>query len=82
MWLTKIPLVDVAQVVMEHVEEQDAQGLTRVIYVLVMKCRTRELRLGTEKREKADAWYEALQNLISYTVQSMRPVITELNSTD
>lgn len=82
MWLTKIPLTDVAQVVMEQVEEQDPQGVTRVIYVLVLKCRTRELRLGTEKRDKADAWYEALQNLISYTVHSMRPVIAELSSTD
>lgn len=60
----RIPIEDMTGVTTSEIQETDPHGNPRRFYVLLIECTTRMLQLGTERRDKLNVWYEAVNNII------------------
>ncbi|EPY41569.1 hypothetical protein AGDE_02355 [Angomonas deanei] len=58
-----VRLESICQVTPREVVQSDGDGLPLVYHVLLIETTQRILQLATERREKADVWYEALNIL-------------------
>ncbi|KAH9588982.1 Pleckstrin homology domain [Trypanosoma melophagium] len=59
-------LEKILQITSRELQQPDDHGIPRTYYVLLVETSKRVLQLATERREKADAWYEALNNVLLY----------------
>ncbi|EKF26600.1 hypothetical protein MOQ_009699 [Trypanosoma cruzi marinkellei] len=61
-----IKLEKIIQVVFRELQRRNDDGVPQTYYVLLVETSKRILQLATERRMKADTWYEALNNVMSY----------------
>jgi hypothetical protein len=60
-----IKLEEVFNVTTTQITEHH-ESAARVFHVIILHTPTRVLRLGTERRDKLDLWYDALTNIITF----------------
>ncbi|RNF19166.1 uncharacterized protein Tco025E_04299 [Trypanosoma conorhini] len=61
-----IKLEKILQVGSRELQQPGDDGVPRTYHVLLVETTKRVLQLATERRIKADTWYEALSNVVSY----------------
>ncbi|ORC87143.1 uncharacterized protein TM35_000231140 [Trypanosoma theileri] len=59
-------LEKIIQITSRELQQPNDDGVPQTYYVLLVETAKRVLQLATERRAKADAWYEALNNVLLY----------------
>jgi hypothetical protein len=60
-----VKLEEIHNVTTSQMLEHHDRG-AKVFYILVIHARSRVLRVGTERQDKLNAWYDALSNIMAY----------------
>ncbi|GET89882.1 hypothetical protein, conserved [Leishmania tarentolae] len=61
-----VRLDDICQVTSRDLSSVDEDGFPKTYYVLLIETRKRVLQLATELRDKCDAWFDALNNVMGF----------------
>lgn len=61
-----IRLESICQITPRELNQADEEGLPKTFYVLLIETTKRVLQLATELKDKADAWFEALNSVILF----------------
>lgn len=61
-----IKLESISQITPRELIQVDDEGLPKTFYVLILEATKRVLQLATERKSKADVWFEALNNIIVF----------------